>query len=360
MLWLMVLLLSTFGIVAAAPNAAEPSAPKRMDLTSPVTDPNGFLLNPDWYGQSGYRHGSIAVPDIDASVECNYFRNDGGTFILTQQCSSKPLEVDERRPFHGPFLDVIAYACQFSYDKREELDRYSVHGHVNWEVATYTGHVFFDDFQDPVLFHHWPPGDGDLDFTITRDDHAGYVKGTASLDRSGHDPGIVMEVNRYELGALATPWWADFAAQLKDAQNLQRARDKLMGVDGTAIGLVGIDTKHGAHTELHPLFVLFARTNVDNVGEHWVFIARNWGYEGGCSKDLHLLGRDVVNVAITPLASAKLWNLVVSPSAAASWISPQPGEGANAVSVHFPAGVQRPVVIGEFDVCVQRCVSGRF
>lgn len=341
------------------PNSAQRMPLKPMDLTASSADPNGLMLNPDWYGQrSG--HGTGGTPDVDASAECNYFRNEGGRFLEAQQCSTQKLDVDERRPFHGPFPDLIAYACQFVADDREELDRFSVHGHVNWQNATYTGLVYFDDFQDPGFSLKHTPGDGDLDFTLTREDHRGYVKATAGLDHVEHDPGIVLEANRFELGTFDTPWWSAFDRRIRDAPHFDDARALLKGVPATAVGLLGIDTKHGAHTELHPLYALFARTGSDGLGEHYVFLARNWGYEGGCSKDEHLLGRDSIVVAVTAPPMATLMNVAVSPKSAATWVSHRPDANGHTITVKFPTNRLRPVVVGEFDLCDRPCDPRRF
>jgi hypothetical protein len=283
-------------ILTLSTSAYEAHEPlKMMDLTWTEADANGFPLNPDWAGQSGHPHGSSAQPDIDASVACNYFRNGGG-HLHVEMCTTQPVEVDERRPFRGVLPDLLAYACRFAIDPREQLYPDSVHGHINWQVATYTGAVSFDDFQDPRTSPAHPkPGDGDLDFVLKRPDHRGYVAANALQAM----PGIVLEANRHELGALDTPWWKTFREAFERVGHSEAARPLLHEAPAVAIGLLGIDTKHGAHTELHPLYALFARTSAPGVRpEHWVYFARDRGYEGACSMHQHFLQRSRIAVRV--------------------------------------------------------------
>ena len=332
-----------------------------MDLIATEQDSlNDLKLNPDWYGQpSG--HGTSAAPDIDANAACDYFRNHGGT-LRTERCSTQQLNVDERRPYHGVVLDLVGWICHFAHPAPEQLQVDAVYGHINWEVVTYTGALYFDDYQNPTIsLRHLIPADGDLDFTLVRADHRGYVKDNAAQDHGNHPPGIILEANRFELGDLDTPWWADFRDLFESGGPFDRARAKLDGAPVTAIGLLGIDTKHGAHSELHPLFAFLARTTKDDEPrQHWVFLARNRGYEGGCSRDEHFLidrhakRRDTVSFAIAAPPSATLQNLVVSPRAAAGWISPQSGENGHVLTIRFPK-TAKPSVAGEFDMCDLQC-----
>jgi hypothetical protein len=283
-------------ILMLSPSAYDAHEPlKAMDLTWTETDANGFPLNPDWAGQAGRPHGTAERPDIDATVACDYFHKRGGR-LAVEMCTTQPVEVDERRPFRGALPDLLAYACRFVVDPRERLDRSSVHGHINWQVATYTGTVSFDDFQDPRISPAHPkPGDGDLDFTLKRTDHRGYVAASSLLE----DSGMVLEANRHELGALDSPWWKGFREAFERPGRSADARPLLHDAPAIAIGLLGIDTKHGAHTELHPLYALFARVSAAGVRpEHWVYFARDRGYEGACSMHQHFLRRTKIEVRI--------------------------------------------------------------
>lgn len=333
--------------VFVAPGGAPP---KPMDLVWATLDANGLPLNPDWSGQSGRPHADGS--DIDASAACDRFHNHGRT-LRDDRCTSQQPTVDQRLPLRGVLPDLVAYACNFYIDEREELDRDSVHGHVNWTEATYSGDLSFDDYQDPRLsLKNLPPLDGDLDFTLVRQDHAGYVKGNNFLD----DPGITLEANRHELGDLNTPWWSRFRDSFESHPKHPDARGSLRDARAVAIGLLGIDTKHGAHTELHPLYALLARSAKNATTEHWVFFARNSGYEGACSRDEHVLGKDAITIAIeSALGSPVAGNVAVSPPSARTWLTFGPGSIATMLTVRFPANVRRPVIVGEFDLCKSAC-----
>jgi hypothetical protein len=353
-------------LATALPDRAQLANPsKPMDLVAEKNDVNGLPLNPDWYGQFRRAHGTDAAPDIDASAACNFFHNDGGT-LRVDQCTTQMPQVDERRPMRGALPDLVGYVCAFAVDEREELERGSVHGHINWMPATYTGDLYFDDFQDPTIsFSHVIPGDGDLDFTLAKPDHSGYVKSSAVQDHDGHPTGIVLESNRYELGDFATPFWSEFRRSFETDRHAGAAHDSMKKLPAIAIGLVGIDTKHGAHTELHPLFALMARTSKDGVApQHWVFFARNWGYEGACSHEEHDLKRDAVKLdavsfELPAASSATVSNVVTSPSSAAGWVSfrTAAATGTGLLTIRLPADVPRPVVVGEFDLCATPCAT---
>ena len=339
-------------LVIGSPNAGKTSPPQgTMDLTWTELDANGFPLDPDWYGQAGRVHGTAAQPDIDAGAACDYFDNHGGRLRI-KGCTTQPVEVDERRPFRGALPDLLGYACRFVRDRREQLGRDSVYGHINWQVATYTGRVSFEDFQDPRISPAHPvPGDGDLDFTLKRADHRGYVRANSLQE----DPGIVLEANRHELGALDTPWWSAFRRAFENEGHSSSARPLLRDAPAVAIGLLGIDTKHGTHTELHPLYALFARTSAGGVlPEHWVFFARDRGHEGACSSHEHFLGRSSVAARIESpsVASPVVGDITVSPPEARELTAFERSGAAMIVRVRFPSR-DRVAISGEFDLSSQ-------
>jgi hypothetical protein len=68
----------------------------------------------------------------------------------------------------------------------------------------------------------------------------------------------------------------------KDGAAAQRIFDS----PAIVIGMFGLDSEHGAYSELHPVYGLAIRTNSDagHVGtDDWVFLVRNWGNEGYCA-----------------------------------------------------------------------------
>ena len=55
------------------------------------------------------------------------------------------------------------------------------------------------------------------------------------------------------------------------------------------VGLAGLDCEHGCGTELHPVYGLAIRVNDDPSDDTWAIFVRNWGNEGYCSQEQHLL-----------------------------------------------------------------------
>ena len=104
--------------------------------------------------------------------------------------------------------------------------------------------------------------------------------------------GLTMEFNSSEvIDHMPEGWWnqlhqaVDSNALHNDWSNPQNMVD---GKEAKVIGLLGVDTKHHYHAELHPLsewpLKSLRATAVGNLPE--VF-ARNWGDEGGCSRYQH-------------------------------------------------------------------------
>ena len=260
---------------------ARGDAPRKpMDLVWTGKDANSLPLNPDWYGQSGRSHADGS--DIDASAACDYFHNNGGT-LHVGGCTSQHPQVDQRVPLRGALPDLVAYACNFYAGPREARSGLGSRPR-QLDGGDLLGGGELRRLPRPAICRSTiSPLDGDLDFTLTRRDHASSVKGNDELE----DPGITLEANRRELGDLNTPWWSRFRDSIESNPKDSAARDSLHAARAVAIGLLGIDTKHGAHTELHPLYALLARSAKNATSEHWVFFARNSGHEGGCSRDEH-------------------------------------------------------------------------
>jgi hypothetical protein len=50
------------------------------------------------------------------------------------------------------------------------------------------------------------------------------------------------------------------------------------------IGLLGLDSEHGAYTELHPVYGLAIQVNDNPNDDQWAVMVRNCGDEGFCSE----------------------------------------------------------------------------
>src|SRR5262249_15737076 len=84
-----------------------------------------------------------------------------------------------------------------------------------------------------------------------------------------------------------TPWWETF----RRAVLFDWASSYMSGDEAIVIGLLGIDTEHALHTEIHPVWALaihdLRRSSPSD--DVWAIFARNWGNEGLCGQHQHLL-----------------------------------------------------------------------
>lgn len=267
--------LALFGTSAAPP----------LNLIVAQRDVNGLPLNPQW----NYQSASLGAPSLlRAEGPCARFhRTSEG--VDMHGCTSDGIAVDERSP--GAILPPLAFACAHSsplFDRYEDLDTDSVHGHLNWGTATYTGTLSLHDFA----------ADGDWDFMLEPSDH---YSGLLAGNRVDDNDGLTVETNDREVfGALTgSPWWSTLRARVgRHDTTLHLGR-------AVVIGLFGIDTKHLAHTELHPVYGLAVNVTDprDSGRQTWEIFARNWGYEGACSRLFHV-ALDSAGVPINALAFA--------------------------------------------------------
>ena len=79
-------------------------------------------------------------------------------------------------------------------------------------------------------------------------------------------------------------WWEHFRC----ADNSRSGPAHLInGKRAKVIGLLNFDNEHfgseGAHTELHPIYLMAVLTQEDAATQTWSFFARDYGDQGGCS-----------------------------------------------------------------------------
>lgn len=249
--------------------AASAPAPLPMDVWYASVDDNGLPLNPTWeYSREGR-----GLPD--AGLLCDHFPNRNG-ILFVQNCTTQSPIVDEPRPFHGLAPNLRHLACTYRLEPGEQLRPDSVHGHVNWGIVTYTGLMSFHSFGFP------PFADGDWDWLLQSDHKAGYL--------TSNDPnGIIAEFNGAEVAdGWTTPWWTDLRDTVMSSRHyMHDARVKAYELPAIVTGILGIDTRHTEHAEVHPIYALALRVKSDATSEKWALFARNWGDEGGCSNDQH-------------------------------------------------------------------------
>lgn len=246
-----------------------------MDLYWDRTDPNLLPLNPQWTRQC-----NTFPPnrEVFPEAECNRFRLTPGpwTLSLGPTCTSYLPTVDS---LDSPLFGLCHAEDEFPGDRR-------VNGHVNWGFVTYRGRLYWKDQERCDLF-----GDCDANFNMLTDNGVGashfndYLQGQYS---------VLLEMDSSEtIGRTTTPWWSDV---FRPFGFPERAFD---GKPAIALGLVGFDNVHAAHTELHPLLGLAMHaTPAPGDEDVWVFMARRSGNEGMCSQLQHNVELDEMRFLI--------------------------------------------------------------
>jgi hypothetical protein len=159
-------------------------------------------------------------------------------------------------------------------------------GHVNWMPATYDGALDFDDYTARGFLSSVFKDD-DYTFNLAPTNGAGL----AGRNAMHSEMAFLETVDHYQ-----TPFWRRLH-DLVDAvpgDDLSGPRS-LFGRYAIVIGLLGLDTEHGVHAELHPIYAMALRNTV-NPGtaanprlDCWAMFARTSGGEGACSKHEHFL-----------------------------------------------------------------------
>ncbi len=221
-----------------------------MNLRVGQRDRNGLALNPDWTGH---------LPD--ANKELNGFRLANGRVVGTDD----PVTIDQGPGFRG-FVCSTIHAWSRSF----------VSGHINWRRATFSiGRVYWKGYA------HDPFEDDDYNFYLMSPNNACATSGNTNhlldVEFSAHET-----IDRFQ-----TIWWK----KLRDAAS-GRGGDpaKLVNdLPAIVIGEIGIDTQHGGYAEIHPLHAIAVRTSRSGQTERWSVFVRNWGNEGYCGSNQHLL-----------------------------------------------------------------------
>ena len=269
------------------PPGAPPSPPSAgstgnlpLDLVWKSTDPNGIPLNPDWRAHSvpamvegNHVDVAKACPQCVPSAQCTRTCQSGPTSAACQACL--PKEACWRQCTTFPVTSDGGLFCGAS--------------HINWRSATYEGRLEFDDYSArgfiSSIFE-----DDDYTFNMTPPDG----EGLAGRSRLHPEMSFLETVDRFH-----TTFW----------ENLHSLVDRVPGDDlsgprslfnrpAIVIGLQGLDTQHGAHEELHPIWAMALRRTAGGDAppnpnhDCWAIFARNWGNEGFCSNHQHLLDRN--------------------------------------------------------------------
>jgi hypothetical protein len=215
--------------------------PKAMDVVwsaDPVkVDHNGLSRNPVWFEQS-----QTGQPP-DACSVCPCGQENGQAWRSAANCT----------------------------DALPETNSGICFGHWNWLPVEYEGTVTWAGHSNSVY------DDDDYYLYIKRDDQA--------LQTSDSRDGVELEFDSEETVDYwddTHTWWDDFHHNYVD-NNDEAAHGHIDNKFAIIVGMLGIDKKHGVHTELHPVYAMFVHVQDDPAQDKWGFFVRNWGNEGYCA-----------------------------------------------------------------------------
>ena len=241
---------------------------RNFDLTwmldKSSVDDNGLPLNPLWSGQ--VEHPDAAPPDFKSSCAPGGVRN-----MNAPACTSQPISYDGNT---DTYLEKFGYC---------NTDQTIYDGHINWQVVTYLGALYFRAFSG-----EWPYDD-DVNFGL----ETNYENGqTAAFE--GPDTGIGLEFkNSDTLANYNAAVWKNLETP-PGLISLGGSNPKVFGQGENAVvtGLMGIDGVHIGYSELHPTFVLavevaWTQGTDGSEDQTWAFFIRNAGNEGSCAHKEH-------------------------------------------------------------------------
>ena len=232
-----------------------PPAFKSMDVvySADLVDLNGLARNPLWQRQK-----QTGVPP-DPNEFCPASSDDPSVWKSKADCTNTIL--------HFNSSDFCS-------------------GHMNWFPVEYEGTVTWGDHSTGLF------DDDDYFFYVDRPDHA--LKTAASGDTR---QGTELEFDAGETVDYwdnTNTWWDSFHHDYVD-QSGQAAHGRVDGKDVILVGMLGLDTQHDVHSELHPIYAMFVHFQQDGAQDRWAFFVRNWGNEGGCGSDQEPLPTGFLN-----------------------------------------------------------------
>jgi hypothetical protein len=278
--------------------------PPPFNLKADQPDHAGFPLNPKWTGQTS----NSTPPDPKPCLEAGSFNSSS--------CSTDTISLDTL----GATADGFSGHC---------VAGSKIPGHVNWFPATYTGKIRWDEYSGGQVASSGDAGgllglltggacilacpacawecaaaggtadagvtalgpygnDQDYNFVLETDAGAGLTlfngSGNANENKDGKRR-IGLEFNSNEsIDHFTSPFWRRFrdAVQHDD----QTAHDMMRDRQAIVTGLMGLDCEHDCPSELHPVYAMAVEVNPDPTNNQWAFFARNFGNEGGCSRNL--------------------------------------------------------------------------
>jgi hypothetical protein len=311
-----------------------PQAP--MDLWWTEVDHNLLPLNSVW----GHQINPGGVPN--ARHECNDFHDEGDHLNL----GSPPGTTQ------NPTVDEASGLTSLICGRDHPAG--TVHGHINWGFVTYRGTLFFADWQ---VNSSTQTGDDDYDLELLRNDEAGVTLENHFRYHEQGKTALDVEFNASEtIDTFDLPWWTSFRSAVQshpaNTGDWTAAQAFVDGREAIVVGLIGIDNQHNGHAEVHPVHALAVHVRDDATGQVWELFARNWGNEGFCSQDQHLLPFNSITLFFPKPADATSFQVDSSTTrfhgnnAAIKWGQKQISSGV-LITFSFPAAEERPIAHGE-------------
>jgi hypothetical protein len=220
------------------------------DLVWNNFDDNGIPLNPNW-------RSNVEKKQLPDPGSCAWPWNGSGTGKVP--CTNQITNTD------------TYFLCEWF------SSNFGFGGHANWTVATHTGTVTWEEKSIPTQ-------DDEYSVNLTTPGNAGATKGRLE--------GVHVEFDSDETIDVLTddfkmPWWTAFRAVV-DARD-SAAHSYLDGKAMIVTGLMGVDFAHTPNGESHPAWTVAIQGNLDPADDTWAMFVRNWGNEGYCSGDQHLI-----------------------------------------------------------------------
>jgi hypothetical protein len=245
-------------------NGGTTSHPAAFDLVSSASDPNGFFQDPAWQWEKDH-----PGTHPDPVALCGGFpyinSNDTslGVSLGTPPCSTQAPSVNDPNGFNNA---ICTHGATPGH----------LHGHLNWWPVTASGKIFWVDHK--VWYQE---GDDDYDFTLAP------RTGTGLTTNNSNQLYVVEFDSDETVDHIDRGWWNDFhnAVDANGGKSGGQPGAMIDGHDAIITGLMGLDSEHGAYSELHPVFGMAIHVKDDPTDDTWALLVRNWGDEGFCSQD---------------------------------------------------------------------------
>lgn len=291
------------------PVHTSPQAPGEFNALWDNIDANGFPSNPYWEAQTARYQSTLpplSGPQYDACIQRPFLKTASGPG--QESCTVQDTLIDAPEDFPN----VLCFLYPGS----------TVHGHVDWMVASASGHVSWLNFAD----------DWDYNFRLIPQQQTTAPLQDRGLTTNNNRVGDANSPRYMELefassevaDQFGTPWWQGLA-KLVEPLNLPELRKYLHPTNpdqdpfAVTVGLYGLDCEHDCRSEFHPVYALAIQLDENPNSNAWAIFVRNWGDEGFCSSLNHEL-----NLADQKMSLLLPWPGAKDLKAEVEQISPEP------------------------------------